>query len=64
VLIHPVFKGKGNQKESGKYRGILLLPVLGNIYSGIISRRVRDCGYFIVRKLPSLRWDLVKEEGQ
>jgi hypothetical protein len=40
ALIQPVYKG--NSKELGNYRGILLLPALEKIYSGLLAHRLRD----------------------
>jgi hypothetical protein len=42
ALIQPIYKGKGDRKEFGNYRGILLLPVLGKIYLGLLAHRLRD----------------------
>jgi hypothetical protein len=35
-------KGKGCIDEPGNYRGILLLSVLGKMFSGILAGRVRE----------------------
>jgi hypothetical protein len=40
--MQPIYKGKGDRKGLGKYRGISLLPVLGKIYSGLLAYRLRD----------------------
>jgi hypothetical protein len=42
VIICPIHKGKGRPQEPGNYRGISLLSVLGNIFSGILAGRLRD----------------------
>jgi hypothetical protein len=42
ALIQPIYKGKGDRKELGNYRGISLLPVWGEIYSGLLAYRLRD----------------------
>jgi hypothetical protein len=41
ALIQPIYKGKGDRKELGNYRGISLLPVLGKIYSRLLAYRLR-----------------------
>jgi hypothetical protein len=42
AIIHPIYKGKGNQEKPRNYRGISLLSVCGKIFSGIMARILRD----------------------
>lgn len=35
ALIQPICTGNGIRRQPGNYKGISLLPVLGNIHSGI-----------------------------
>lgn len=41
-LIFTLYKGKGSRKELSNYRGITLLNVLGKIYTGILSERLKE----------------------
>jgi hypothetical protein len=42
ALTQPIYKGNGNRRKPGNYRGISLLAALGKIYSGITACWLRD----------------------
>jgi hypothetical protein len=42
AIIHPIYKGKGNHTEPRNYAGILLLTILGEVFSGIFAGRLND----------------------
>ena len=43
VCIVPLYKGKGDIRECGSYRGIRLLLVLGKVYGKVLIERVIEC---------------------
>ena len=43
VCIVPLYKGKGDFRECGSYRGIRLLSVLGKVYGKVLIEKVIEC---------------------
>ena len=43
ACIVPLYKGKGDTRECGSYRGISLLSVVGKVYGRILIERVIEC---------------------
>ena len=41
AVMLPIYKGKGDKKECGMYRGISVLNVVGKVYERMIIERVR-----------------------
>ena len=41
AVIVPPYKGKGERNECKNYRSISLLKVVGKIYAGILTDRIR-----------------------
>lgn len=39
-LIHPIYKGKGNPKNTNSYRGISLLPCIGKVFTKLLNSRL------------------------
>ena len=42
AIIIPIYKGKGDRKECGSYRGISLLSIPGKVYGRILIERVTE----------------------
>ena len=42
AIIIPIYKGKGDRKECGSYRGISLLSIPGKVYGRILIERVME----------------------
>jgi hypothetical protein len=42
ALTQPIYKGKGNQRESDNHTGISPPSVVEKIYSDILARRLKD----------------------
>ena len=40
--IVPIYKGKGDKRECGNYRGISLLSVVGKLFGRILIKRIRE----------------------
>ena len=43
ACIVPLYKGKGDTRECGSYRGISLLSVVGKVYGRVLIERVIEC---------------------
>ena len=43
ACIVPLYKGKGDRRECGSYRGISLLSVVGKVYGRVLIERVIEC---------------------
>ena len=41
-IIVPIWKGKGDTRECGNYRGVTLLSVPGKVFARVLLNRVRD----------------------
>jgi hypothetical protein len=61
AIIHPIYKGKGNRKEPGNYRGTSLLSVLGKVFSRILAARLSD---WLVNHNASLEFQVGFVEGR
>ena len=42
VLVTPIWKGNGDRRDCGNYRGIMLLSVPGKVLAHLLLMRVRD----------------------
>ena len=42
AIIIPIYKGKGDRKECGSYRGISLLSIPGKVYGRVLIVRVME----------------------
>ena len=40
-MVLPVYKGNGDKRECGNFRGISMLSVVGKVYGRILIERVR-----------------------
>ena len=43
ACIVPLYKGKGDKRDCGSYRGISLLSVVGKLYGRVLIERVIEC---------------------
>ena len=41
-ILHPIFKNKGNCKESQNYRGITITPVLNRLLEAVLKFRIKS----------------------
>ena len=41
-ILHPIFKNKGNCKESQNYRGITITPVLNRLLEAVLKSRIKS----------------------
>jgi hypothetical protein len=37
-----IYKGKGDKRDPDNYRGISLLSTLSKVYTGVLTRRLKD----------------------
>ena len=48
AVIVPIYKGKGDKRECGNYRGVSLLSVPGKVFGRVIMDRVKEATEYLV----------------
>jgi hypothetical protein len=42
IMLHMIYKSKGDKQDPANYMGISLLSTLSKVYTGVLARRLND----------------------